>query len=359
MGIALDASDLLLALDVVREIGGAADLDDYAKRVMVQIRRAVPCDVIAYNEIDPRVPRMSALIDPVERAVRPDQTATWERWSHQHPVYRHLLNTGDGSAHRLSDFIDRRTFQSLELYGELYRDIGVEFQMSCSLPAPAPLAVVVALSDANRDFSDRDRALLNLLRPHLVQIYWHVLTINQLTKALAELDSGLSMTGWGIARVHTGRLEAMTESSRAWLETFGSNDAIQRWLQSQRDRLGRNQRVPRLAAPLVLRQGGRRLVLRLLPAVDGPDLVALDERADDHDHSVLHALGLTDREAEVLALVMRGHPNVEIARTLGIGGSGVKRHLETIYVKLGVSNRTSAAARAIEAVTMAVPLASS
>lgn len=64
--------------------------------------------------------------------------------------------------------------------------------------------------------------------------------------------------------------------------------------------------------------------------------------------ALLEPLGLTPREAEVLFWVARGKTNDEIATVLGIGLTTVKKHLESTYAKLGVENRTSAAAMALE-----------
>jgi DNA-binding NarL/FixJ family response regulator len=62
----------------------------------------------------------------------------------------------------------------------------------------------------------------------------------------------------------------------------------------------------------------------------------------------LEPLGLTPREAEVLFWVARGKTNDEIAIVLGVGRTTVKKHLESTFVKLGVENRTAAAAMALE-----------
>lgn len=62
----------------------------------------------------------------------------------------------------------------------------------------------------------------------------------------------------------------------------------------------------------------------------------------------LEALGLTRREAEVLFWVARGKTNDEIAMVLGVGRTTVKKHLESTFAKLGVENRTTAAATALE-----------
>jgi DNA-binding NarL/FixJ family response regulator len=62
----------------------------------------------------------------------------------------------------------------------------------------------------------------------------------------------------------------------------------------------------------------------------------------------LESLGLTPREAEILLWVAQGKTNPEIAMILGIGLTTVKKHLEATFAKLGVENRTSAAALALE-----------
>jgi ATP/maltotriose-dependent transcriptional regulator MalT len=60
---------------------------------------------------------------------------------------------------------------------------------------------------------------------------------------------------------------------------------------------------------------------------------------------------LTQREAEVMALIAAGRSNVEIAEILVISPHTVKKHAEHIYAKLGVNGRAAAVARAHEAVS--------
>jgi len=57
--------------------------------------------------------------------------------------------------------------------------------------------------------------------------------------------------------------------------------------------------------------------------------------------------GLTQRESEILALVVNGLSNRAIAAKLVIGDETVKTHLSSIYRKLGVGDRTGAVATAL------------
>jgi DNA-binding CsgD family transcriptional regulator len=60
-------------------------------------------------------------------------------------------------------------------------------------------------------------------------------------------------------------------------------------------------------------------------------------------------LGLTGREGEVLSWLSKGKSNRDIAQILGLSPRTVDKHLEQIYAKLGVENRTAAAAIAVNA----------
>jgi DNA-binding NarL/FixJ family response regulator len=60
------------------------------------------------------------------------------------------------------------------------------------------------------------------------------------------------------------------------------------------------------------------------------------------------ASSLTEREVEILGLLARGRSNQQIAHELFISMSTVKKHVRRIITKLGVSDRTQAAVRAIE-----------
>lgn len=57
---------------------------------------------------------------------------------------------------------------------------------------------------------------------------------------------------------------------------------------------------------------------------------------------------LTDREVEILALVIRQYNNLEIANQIGLSRDTVKFHLKSIFAKLGVASRQDAARFAID-----------
>jgi len=95
-------------------------------------------------------------------------------------------------------------------------------------------------------------------------------------------------------------------------------------------------------SPMDQRLAGR--LLRRL-AIEG---VSPDERPERESPPVSPAVTLPPRELEVLEHLVAGKTNRRIAQELHISLSTVKRYLERITSKLGVSDRTQAAVKAIE-----------
>jgi DNA-binding NarL/FixJ family response regulator len=56
---------------------------------------------------------------------------------------------------------------------------------------------------------------------------------------------------------------------------------------------------------------------------------------------------LTEREVEVLRLVVAGKTNQEIGFALGISPRTVEKHVDSLYGKMGVSSRVEAAVSAV------------
>ncbi|AMN54528.1 LuxR family transcriptional regulator [Labrenzia sp. CP4] len=85
----------------------------------------------------------------------------------------------------------------------------------------------------------------------------------------------------------------------------------------------------------------------------GPDENLFRVTAEDEAGQVQALQGsfeLTQREAEVLIWIAKGKSNKDIGEILGLSPRTVNKHLEQIFVKLGVENRASAAVRAAEVI---------
>jgi hypothetical protein len=102
----------------------------------------------------------------------------------EHPFAGYYLRTGDGTARFLSDFVTENQLYCLEgLYQQYLRPLGIEDQMLMVLPNTLGASreetyarqqqdnIVISIHRPQRDFTERDRLILNLIRPHLIQAY--------------------------------------------------------------------------------------------------------------------------------------------------------------------------------------------
>src|SRR4030067_1005682 len=84
------------------------------------------------------------------------------------------------------------------------------------------------------------------------------------------------------------------------------------------------------------------LCAEVLPDVILMDMVLPMMDGATANHPPVPALDLTEREREVLALMVEGLNNTQIAGRLTVGPSTIKSHVSNILAKLGVTRRTEA-----------------
>jgi DNA-binding NarL/FixJ family response regulator len=77
----------------------------------------------------------------------------------------------------------------------------------------------------------------------------------------------------------------------------------------------------------------------------------VEEQAGAREAILREKFLLTSREAEVLVWIAAGKSNRDISEILSISPRTVNKHLEQVFVKLGVENRATAAAMAVRALT--------
>jgi len=121
--------------------------------------------------------------------------------------------------------------------------------------------------------------------------------------------------------------------------------AMHEWLRSEAP-VAAQGREPRT---LAVERDERQLVLALQQRTGDDDLLIVMREVSDAAvlQALVQSLKLTLREAEVLYWVAKGKTNRDIGDILGSSPATVKKHLERVYVKLGVETRTAAAAIAM------------
>ena len=102
--------------------------------------------------------------------------------------------------------------------------------------------------------------------------------------------------------------------------------------------------VDYVTKPIVIEEMLARIRVHLANA----RLIRRAAEATPTSHELRKDFKLTSREAEVLSWLSKGKTNRDIAQILGLSPRTIDKHLEQIYAKLGVENRTAAAAMAVK-----------
>jgi DNA-binding CsgD family transcriptional regulator len=348
--VVLSAARLARLHRAIHDVYQASSHDEFISRAISQFRALAPSDYVSYNEVGPRPDQILARLWPDE-AAQPDILATWARLAHQSPLLRYYQRTKDGSPRRLSDVISTDNLRALPLWQELYKYLQVNYQLACALPAPQPLVIGIAASRASRDYSDTERALLALLRPHLIQAHDRTLELDRLRARLTALETTLGAAREAVILIPTTGFPS-TEGAgdndilSRWLSaTSHTRSHIIEWVHAQRQRLEPHAgHLPTLGTPLIINNERGSLTATYIHHVtDEFDAAVLRECSGPAGHDLTFtakSLGLTARQVQIAALAARGNTNHRTGQLLGISAATVKKHLENIYARLGVTNRT-------------------
>jgi DNA-binding CsgD family transcriptional regulator len=246
----IDARDTAAMLDIVHD--GALDVghDPFPPSVLLALARLIPSDAcVGYQEADVAGSfRVVELVEVIGTPPSPKTEGAFQTLGWQNPMHCGLHAHEEGVI-RLSDLVTRRRRTKLEYNELVWRPHGIDDALRIWLPAPSGRARSIYLERSGANYTERERMLFAVLRPHLA------------------------------------RMRVNAESRR--------------------------------------RMDGIR--------------------------------GLTTREAEVVGWVARGKTNAEIAAALFISPQTVRKHLENVFMKLGVRTRTAAAAYARAGLTTSAP----
>lgn len=337
----LSPSDFGQALDFLREAEAVTGDDPFPTRLLDRLRTLIPADAVSWHEWSfagggQHYCSFSAR-EPTDTA------AVWEsypRYRHQDPLPGGCVGAGlpspatVGRALKFSDTLNTREFRRLDLHAEICRPLGIDYVMKLFLPNRSGVACGFVFDRSNRDFTERDRLMLNLLRPHFVALC----AAARNRRVLAALEANEHSPRCVVVVRDDGLVEFAGRDARRLLRRyFGPRgaggvlpDALQSWFRDDSSRLRAESAFPTPSRPFRVGDAGGRLVVQRV----GSTLLMHEEVAS-----------LTSRERQIVGLVAEGRSNAEIAARLYISAGTVRIHLQSVYRKLGVRSRTAALAR--------------
>lgn len=336
------------------------------------IARIVRSEFTTLSVCDLAAGRRFLSAQPAEPPGRVDSGA-FDQLIDSHPLVRRHLRHRHARAIRLSDCMADTDFRRSELFGAYYAPLGLDRVLLLPLAwEPGRLSGIV-LNRAGRDFSDAELGLLEAVRPQVAALYRQALA-NACSECAAGLLHGIAGDG-RIAAITLDRGFGIVDASGpalAWLAEIARRHSSPRpgpalparalparalpapvlpapvlqWLRAQVSEAAACSEERRTAS-LVDESSGARLVLHCVPRSCPSGCTVLIERDDSAARAIAPPPRLTPRQTEILGWVAAGKTDECIAQLLGVSPRTVGKHLQNMYRRLGVENRTGAVMRAL------------
>lgn len=337
-------------LSLIRSISRVPPWED-PQGFLSALHRIIPFDrSVAFLKVDPATHKIIPSPFTLTNLSSTDSLQDHNNyfWQFKRPILDRMAEQKFLSFHLPTTFslcLPKAQFQ--EYRYDYWRKHQIQFSYACYVRTPhGYLATYLSRSSTQRDFSEEERKLLDLLSPHLELI------------ACATSDSATVFTNakgtivWSDFRADSALRELPIFASRL-------RSAIPGWLRQ----LFMEPLKPLQAQ---LKEGGKRYNIHVSQSGFGQFPLfricwTAAKESSPLPEAVLKQFArqhrLSPREQEILALAVAGKQMKEMAQQLGLALDTVKEYLSSVYRKAGVDGRGPLVAQVLSLVPLASPSA--
>jgi|GEM_PF-7115418 len=341
----LSHADYAAVLEAVREIHAHGNLQTFPYRIMRVLAKLVAADSMAYEELNPALNQMIGFCIPDEARPMKLLKMFQEVYLPTHPTFQGYVRQKVIEPRSLADYLPRSQFVNSGLYKDYYKPAGVEDQLAVYLPAPDPILIAVAFNRTRWRFSEREKAMLDLVKPHLMQAYWNSKIVTDL--ANSKVAAGSMKAG------NLGLLSVGEKCEIRWCTTFASialAECFPDWkrnpaklpeklaafvrahraaLAGNPDELAHTLRVPGA--------DGRNVAMQFIRGPATAEYLIAIKREYSEPAEV--TVNLSPRQAQVLDRLLAGQSVKQIASALSLRLLTVQTYVRDLYRRMGVSGR--------------------
>ena len=215
----LHSADLEEILEYVTGLYDLTDVVCLRQRLLTTLTQLIPADRVSVIESNPRLQKGSGESAP-SGAFDGDLAIAYGQYVRQSPMLK-AYRRGDGPAVKYSDFISQRQLHRLGLYNEYMKKLDSEYRIAKGLPGRPGWVTTVQLDRSVRDFTERDRLILNVLRPHLNQSYRNAMLVTEGRVKLTQIQDGVDLLDRGLVMITSaGAVQWMSALARRWFASY-------------------------------------------------------------------------------------------------------------------------------------------
>lgn len=320
-------------------------------RLMLQVlNKLVPADSLALQSSSLRSPLDLSAVTLPEKHSTPEQLRMISRYAHQSPYAAYYLSTWDAKWKMITDFMPLAEFHKTDLHRLALGPLGVNHQIFGVLGVFEDTAYAIAINRTHREFSERDREVLNTIHPHLVTSFFNALAFGRAQNSVRSLKAAMEAAPGAYAYFDSeGKTLWMQERAKAWLgEFFTENIAEGHAPACVRELIFRatvNHGMPQTQEQ---ESPTEWLTICLGASPMGGWILRLERRPKTTPAFFRRLAHLSVRQNDVLRWMVEGKTNAEIATILDLSPRTVEKHVHAVLKALQVENRATAIVRAME-----------
>lgn len=235
----------------------ASDLDfdePYPVEFVARLQDLVPCDEVSYQQADLLQRRFRALVGIGPDDDDAEEAAYWAAGGC--PISDYRVRTGDLSAMRMSDVMATRRYHELPVYREYFRPARIDHMVDLGLPAERGQhrSFIFFRHMGASDFSERDRTVLDTLRPHLRVLEERAALRRELSRTVGARDTEPAAGAGGLTAREREIVQLVAEgktNAEIAAELWVAPSTVKKHLEHVYEKLG----VGRRTAAAALLQG--------------------------------------------------------------------------------------------------------
>jgi DNA-binding CsgD family transcriptional regulator len=349
----LTRNELRSLSDFLRDLYQLRTHDQFTTHLISSLPSITQGEFTSYNEYAVVHPTITYKSDQLPYCPDPLHYANvLEQNLHEHRVVNHFIDTSDESAHVFSDFSSQRQFRCTSLYNEFYKPLKMSYLLFMGFRLQKRM-LSISRHRNDKEFPDSSKTVFDAIHPHIRQAFVNALAVTKTRNELDTFHKAIAVRAQAMISVtELGRIRFSTPHAHALLRDYGLQAKrdydripvrLQDWIAHHKKLMDTPDDLPLPIKPLLIEGESGRLCIRLIS--QKPHYVLIfEEFRRAYSRGALQDLGLSVRESEVLGWVARGKTNPEIGLILNISPRTVQKHLERVYLKLGVENRMAAVA---------------
>jgi hypothetical protein len=197
------------------------DSEKHSRVLLEVLNELVPSESLAINIASVHTPYALSAVTLPENHATPEQLSLLGKFAHQSPFATYYLATMDSNWKMATDFMPLEDFHNTDLHRQALGPLGINHQMFGMLGVLGHTGYAVALNRTHREFTERDREMLNVVHPHLVSSFFNAAAHTRSQSSVQEMRAAMEAAPGAYGYFNDQRQVAWMQSrAEEWLQEF-------------------------------------------------------------------------------------------------------------------------------------------